>query len=77
MDYSLLLAVEENFKENFTMFDRNILQSRKKDSFAINGSMITMTERSSMIPFQFEQTRHTFLSENCKYLYHISVIDYL
>lgn len=29
------------------------------------------------ISSKFVKTRHTFLSSNCKYIYHIGLIDYL
>lgn len=66
MDYSLLLCVSEN---------TDYLKVKNR-----SGGGIINKEQRKALQGQFManvKTRYTFLSKNCKFIYHIGIIDYL
>lgn len=65
MDYSLLLTITTNDK---------FYAMKNRTSAPLNA------EDRVLLKKQFDETksnRHTFLSLNCKYIYHLGIIDYL
>ena len=89
MDFSLLLAIEENqnFREHAgtlrKMTKTNSLGNRSIDS-ANSKSDISPKQKttegtiSKNSPFkEFNDKRHMYLSSNAQYIYHIAIIDYL
>lgn len=65
MDYSLLLTITTNDK---------FYAMKNRTSAPLNA------EDRDFLKKQFDETksnRHTFLSLNCKYIYHLGIIDYL
>jgi len=87
MDYSLLLAIEEN--PDYAKHAVSIRKMTQLSSSSINSeNKIILNNNSSTISFDdyqrmqsprkdFEEKRHTFLSSNLQYIYHIAIIDYL
>mmetsp|Transcript_31619 Transcript_31619/g.36095 ORF Transcript_31619/g.36095 Transcript_31619/m.36095 type:complete len:159 (+) Transcript_31619:1964-2440(+) len=90
MDYSLLLAIEENPKHRqHSEFIRRI--SKKAHSFNAEPKTeelhsfdreLTPNNRNKTVTLQnpfkdFEGKRHMFLSSNMMYIYHVAIIDYL
>lgn len=85
MDYSLLLAIEENpfyvehaeTKRKITQLSRQHLKSvgedtKVPDNNAAEDNLCFMNPSK-----KFEGDRHAYLSSNMQYIYHISIIDYL
>ncbi len=70
MDYSLLFAIEKNEAYNKLKGGPN-----SKSTFSGSGKMDEETEK--ILNAGFNKTRHTFLSKNKKYFYHLAIIDYL
>jgi len=83
MDYSLLLAIEEN--PNYRSHAVTVRKMSKSSSNNRSNSMrsgddsvLTINEDNSLLPHhKFKASRHMFLSSNLQYIYHISIIDYL
>jgi len=70
MDYSLLLGIEKNpFFENQSRFP-----SVKSDIMQASPSSRKLIEEARAA---FTKTRNTFISSNGRFIYHISIIDYL
>jgi hypothetical protein len=93
MDFSLLLAIEENpnFKAH-AYSQRKAGSSRspssrpgdrsRADSDLIPSNGNTRINQSGFDSYEsphklFEKSRHMFLSNNCQYIYHLAIIDYL
>jgi hypothetical protein len=93
MDYSLLLAIEEN--PDYKTHTRTLRHMSKHSSSNSHMSEeLTPKADKSPIPIvrplnftpddgftaphsEFQKSRHKFLSSNLQYIYHISIIDYL
>lgn len=78
MDFSLLLAIEENpdYRKHASSV-RNLINTNSS-----SGSMHNSEGRSPRYDAEsphkkFEDSRHMFLSSNLQYIYHIAIIDYL
>lgn len=84
MDYSLLLAIEENphYRKHASTVRK--LSKASSDNPRVKSGTITSDGSSDLIngddvpPHQrFKTSRHMFLSSNLQYIYHLSIIDYL
>lgn len=88
MDFSLLLAIEEN--QNFREHAGTLRKLSKGSSFGTR-SLDSISEKSDISPRkinegtltknspfkEFNDKRHMYLSSNAQYIYHIAIIDYL
>ncbi len=90
MDYSLLLAIEENpnYRRHAATTIRKLSRASSSDGAQRDksGSVSRVDSHNSqdlsqdenILPHQrFKSSRHMFLSSNLQYIYHISIIDYL
>lgn len=91
MDYSLLLAIEENpdYKKHAVTVRKMSKYSKTSGASDLSyGDDVTPSPASRPLNFsendddmtphnQFKKSRHKFLSSNLQYIYHISIIDYL
>lgn len=91
MDYSLLLAIEDNpdYKKHAVTVKKMSKYSRTSGASDLSyGEDVTPSPASRALNFsdgegnitpynQFKKSRHKFLSSNLQYIYHISIIDYL
>ena len=85
MDYSLLLAIEEN--PNYRAHAVTVRKLSKASSTSPRSNSVksedgsplnSLNEDNNMMPHhKFKASRHMFLSSNLQYIYHLSIIDYL
>jgi len=67
MDYSLLFAVERNAH----------FKGIKGPSRATTSTISDEDEAHKHLLKNFDKSRHTFLSNSGRYIYHLAIIDYL
>jgi len=88
MDYSLLLAIEENphYRKHAVTLKKlsqhsnslGVRTNSMKSGNSQESNNLPLNENEGMMPHhKFKQTRHMFLSSNLQYIYHLSIIDYL
>lgn len=87
MDYSLLLAIEEN--PHFRQHAATVRRLTKNSNSSGNTDLTPKSQLGSQSPInqsesnlenphkKFEKNRHMFLSSNLQFIYHLAIIDYL
>lgn len=87
MDFSLLLAIEENpYYKKHAETTRKLTQLKNLQPPSLEKNKSAITKNNDFLEQQlenedphanFKNDRHAYLSSNLQYIYHISIIDYL